>query len=83
MVYCSGSRTFFVHGALQKLINTRGAFMKQNLQILNFTKKLYLNHVHYLKCTKISALFAKYKKTFNVSSELVALCIFFKPRCNV
>ena len=60
MEYASGSQTFFVHGVLQKLINTRGALMKPKFQILSFTKKLYLNHVHYSKCTKMSALFAKY-----------------------
>ena len=59
IVYRSGSQTFFVHGALRKFTNTRGALMKPKFAF-KFTKKLYLNHVHYSKCMKMSALFAKY-----------------------
>ena len=60
--YTSGSQTFFVHGALQKLINTRGALMKPKFANFKFYQEIVFRSCSSFKMHKNVCIIRKILK---------------------
>ena len=67
IIYGSGSQTFFVHGALRKLINTRGALMKPKFANFKFYQEIVFKSCLLFKMHKNVSIIRKILK--NIKCE--------------